>query len=133
MRSFLFLFFAIFFSSAYSQNEVKYLWSGALTFKSVKVNAKMTDSSSAVQLVVSQDSLFSFPDYSILYSVGASTNYMVSLEINGLNPQTKYFYAIQSDGIIDTSAEDIGSFTTWAIFLFVCYWVMWNQFKSPCV
>jgi len=93
---------------------VKYLWSGALTFKSVKVNAKMTDSSSAVQLVVSQDSLFSFPDYSILYSVGASTNYMVSLEINGLNPQTKYFYAIQSDGIIDTSAEDIGSFTTFA-------------------
>lgn len=98
----------------FSQNEVKYLWCGAVTYKSAKVNAKMSDSSAAVQLIVDDDSAFSSPDFSPAYSVNGSTNYMVSMEIDNLNPLTKYYYAVVSDGIIDASFEDIGSFTTYA-------------------
>lgn len=93
---------------------MKYIWSGAITYNSAKVNAKMSDTSASIRLIVDDDSTFSSPEFSNLYSVGASTNYMVSMEINGLAQQTKYYYAVESDGILDASFEDKGSFTTFA-------------------
>lgn len=90
------------------------MWCGDVTYKSVKVNAKLTNASADVQLVISQDSTFSSPDYSISYTVDSNTNYMTSLEIDNLLPHTKYYYAVQSEGILDASSEDIGSFTTFA-------------------
>lgn len=98
----------------FSQNEVKYKWSGAITYQSAKVNAKMTDTSSIIRLVADDDSIFSSPLYSAYYSVDSTTNYMVSMEISSLNPLTKYYYAVESGGIIDSSADDVGSFTTFA-------------------
>jgi alkaline phosphatase D len=104
------------FISAYlfSQNEVIYIWSGALTSNSIKVNAKMSNQSSTIRLVAATDSLFTSPVYSIFYRVDSTTNYMVSMDLDGLSPQTKYFYAVESGGIIDSSSDDIGSFTTFA-------------------
>ena len=99
-------------SYLFSQNEVIYIWSGALTYNSIKVNAKMTDSSSTIRLVVSTDSLFSIPLYSSFYHVDSTTNYMVSMDKNGLSPLTKYYYCVESGGIMDSSSDDIGSFTT---------------------
>ncbi len=112
-----YLFLILLFSFSFqlfSQNEVKYMWCGAVTYNSVKVNAKMTSISSDVHLVVAQDSTFSSPDFSVAYVIDSITNYMVSLEIGGLLPYTKYYYAVQADGILDASPEDIGSFTTFA-------------------
>ncbi len=114
MRYSIFIFFAIVSSHLFSQNEVIYMWSGALTYNSIKVNAKMSYASTAVRLVVDDDSTFSSSDYSADYVVDSSTNYMVSMEITNLIPETKYYYCVQSDGIMDLSFEDKGSFTTFA-------------------
>src|ERR1043166_2643981 len=112
MRS---IFFGIFFlitTHLFAQNEVIYMWSGALTYNSIRVNAKMSDSSSTIRLMADEDSTFASPIYSAYYTVDSTTNWVVSMQITGLNPSTKYFYAVESGGIADTSADDIGSFTT---------------------
>ena len=90
------------------------MWSGAITYNSAKVNAKMSDTSSSIRLIVDDDSTFSSPEFSNPYTVGVSTNYMVSMDITGLAQLTKYYYVVESDGIIDASFEDKGSFTTFA-------------------
>jgi alkaline phosphatase D len=110
---FLLLTFALLFSFlASAQNEVIYIWSGAVTSHSVKVNAKMTDTSITIRLICDEDSTFSSPIYSPYYSVDTSTNMMVSMVCDGLLPATKYFYCVESAGIMDSSADDVGSFKT---------------------
>ncbi len=114
MRNAVFILLSVLAVQLFSQNEVIYSWSGAITFNSAKVNAKMSDTSATIRLVVDDDSTFSSPNFSIYYSVDSSTNYMVSMDINGLAQQTKYFYAVEAGGVIDLSAEDVGSFKTFA-------------------
>ncbi|HEY0029632.1 MAG TPA: alkaline phosphatase D family protein [Bacteroidia bacterium] len=112
-----YLFLLIFFSISQmllSQNEVIYIWSGAVTHTSAKVNAKMSNASSSIRLVVDDDSTFASPLYSPYYSVSSASNLMVSMEINGLNSLTTYFYAVESGGVIDASSSDIGRFKTFA-------------------
>jgi phosphodiesterase/alkaline phosphatase D-like protein len=99
---------------AFSQSEVKYFWSGALTSSSVKVNAKISNQSNQVRLVVDEDSTFFSPLFSAYYNVDSTTNLMLAAQIENLDSQTKYFYAIELDGILDTSSQDIGTFTTFA-------------------
>ena len=106
------LFLVISYSiKSFSVNEVIYIWCGAVTPTSVKVNAKLTDTSSTVRLTLATDSLFTFQFFSNYYSVDTTTNMMVAMSINGLLPDTKYFYAVES-GVTDSSYDDIGSFTT---------------------
>jgi hypothetical protein len=112
MCKYLFLFFLFCASALVAQNEVIYIWSGAVTHNSVKVNAKLTNASTTVRLVVDDDSTFSSPFYSGYYNADASTNYMVSMTTNALMPQTHYFYCVESGGIKDNSPDDVGSFTT---------------------
>jgi CDP-glycerol glycerophosphotransferase (TagB/SpsB family) len=114
MRYSILILFSFISFHLFSQNEVKYKWSGAITYQSAKVNAKMTDTSSTIRLLADDDSTFASPLYSTFYSVDSNTNYMVAMEIRHLNPLTKYFYAVESGGIIDSSADDVGSFTTFA-------------------
>jgi len=114
MRFFTIIVFWMFTFPMLSQNEVIYIWSGALTSTSVKVNAKLTDTSSFIRLVADEDSTFSTPLYSSYYNVNSSTNFMVSMDLNSLLPQTKYFYCVESAGIMDSSMDDVGSFKTFA-------------------
>lgn len=90
------------------------MWSGAVSPFSAKVNAKLTQASSSVRLVVDETPNFSSPYFSSFYSVDSTTNFMVAMEITGLTPFTVYYYAVESDGIMDTSSADIGSFKTFA-------------------
>jgi hypothetical protein len=102
-------------SISFAQNEVLYMWSGAVTSSSVKVNVKLADTSSSVRLVVSEDPSFTEPVYSGYASANSGNHRMVSLSIHGLFPSTKYYYAVESNGIMDKSPDDIGSFRTFAI------------------
>lgn len=113
----LFLISLIFLFSfpVFSQNEVIYIWSGALTDSSISINAKLTDSSSTVRLILSTSSNFTSPLFSGFYHVDTTTNMMVAMRISGLAPTTKYYYGVESNGVADTSADDLGSFTTLAI------------------
>jgi len=93
-------------------NEVVYMWSGALTFTSAKVNAKLTSATTQARLLASNSPMLTSPLYGPYYPSNGIHNNVAALSINGLTPNTKYYYAIESDGVVDNSADDIGSFTT---------------------
>ncbi|MDQ3111405.1 MAG: alkaline phosphatase D family protein [Bacteroidota bacterium] len=112
MKYFLALVYSLLLHSVCSANEVIYIWSGGLTDSSINIHAKLTDSSSAVRLMLSTSPGFTAPLFSGFYQVDSSTNMMVAMTISGLAPGTKYYYGVESDGIADTSADDAGSFTT---------------------
>jgi phosphodiesterase/alkaline phosphatase D-like protein len=98
--------------TASAQDEVLYMWSGALTPSSIKVNAKLADTSAAVRLAVSPDKSFDSPVYSEPKAAITTSSRMVSLTVDGLLPGTRYYYAIESNGVLDDSEDDIGSFKT---------------------
>ncbi|MFV0305358.1 MAG: Ig-like domain-containing protein, partial [Moheibacter sp.] len=93
-------------------NNVIYKWSGALMPNSIKINAKLTNETSNARAVVSTSPTMSNPIYSTAISVTNTTNRMGTFMVNGLQPNTSYYYAIESNGIIDMNTNSIGRFTT---------------------
>jgi alkaline phosphatase D len=120
---FLIFCFSFCFHFAFSTNEVIYIWSGGLTDTSINVNAKLTDTSSTVRLMVSTSPNFTSPLFSGYYQVDTTTNMMVAMTISGLSPATKYYYGVESGAVADTSVDDIGSFTTLSAGFFSFYFV----------
>jgi hypothetical protein len=96
----------------HATNSVIYKWCGALTPTSIKINAKLTSSTLSARAVVSTNQNLSNPRYSKSIAVTGETNYMGSFQAKGLQPNTVYFYGIQSNGITDTSTNSIGKFKT---------------------
>jgi phosphodiesterase/alkaline phosphatase D-like protein len=95
-----------------NKNEVIYQWSGALTATSATVVAKMTNPSTTCKLVVSTSSSLISPVFSADATASTANNRMAKMNITGLVPNTTYYYAIQSNGVIDNSSDDIGKFKT---------------------
>ena len=93
-------------------NKVKFIWSGAVTADSIRVHAKLTTPSAAVRLVVSADPALSNPVYGTLSTADAGNNYIARLSMNGLQPGTAYYYAVEADGLVDTASDAIGTFKT---------------------
>jgi phosphodiesterase/alkaline phosphatase D-like protein len=93
-------------------NEVVYMWSGATQPTSAAVVAKLTSASTTCRLVVSTSSTLSQPLLSGFATASAGNNLMAKMNISGLAPNTTYFYAVESGGIVDNSSDDIGKFTT---------------------
>jgi alkaline phosphatase D len=97
------------YSNLFSQ-QVDWVWSGAVTTGSAKVNARITAISSNVRLVVSKSQDLSSPLYS---QAGAATdlnNRVAKLNISGLESNTAYYYAIEIGGSVDNAK--IGKFKT---------------------
>jgi phosphodiesterase/alkaline phosphatase D-like protein len=95
-----------------NKNEVIYQWSGALTTTSATVVAKMTNPTTTCKLVVSTSSSLTNPIFSVNATASSANNNMAKMNITGLKPNTTYYYAIQSNGVIDNSSDDIGKFKT---------------------
>ena len=93
-------------------NEVIYLLSGALQATSVTVSAKLTSASTTCRAVVSTSADLSNPIYSPFASSSSATNFMTKFNVTGLQPNTQYYYGVESGGVVDISAEDIGQFKT---------------------
>ncbi len=93
-------------------NEVIYLLSGALQPTSITISAKMTTASTTCRAVVSTSLNLSNPIYSPFVSSSSASNFMTKFNVTGLQPNTSYFYAIESNGVVDNSADDIGQFKT---------------------
>lgn len=94
------------------KNEVIYQWSGAITPNSATVVTKMTSPSTTCKLVVSTSNTLTNPLFSADVTAAATNNNMAKMTITGLSANTTYYYAIQSNGVIDNSADDIGKFKT---------------------
>lgn len=84
---------------------VTHVWCGATTDTSVWVRGKVTGSS--VRLAVSESEALTSPVY-----VGpvTPTNNIASLAATGLEPGTRYWYALEDGGVLDTAAK--GTFRT---------------------
>jgi len=96
--------------SAKSQ-DVQFVWSGAVTAQSVRVNAKLVTDSTIARLAVSDRSDLSLPVYSNWdTAITVENNRVVSFGIAGLNPNMPYYYGVEIGGAIDTLA--IGRFHT---------------------
>lgn len=93
-------------------NFVLYKWSGALTPRSISIRAKLARPSTQVRLVLSTSSDLSNPIFGATTEVNTSTNLMGAFRMDSLIPNTEYFYALESDGLIDNRPEAIGRFRT---------------------
>jgi len=93
-------------------NEVIHLLSGALQPTSVTISAKLTTASTTCRALVSTSSTLSNPIFSAFSASSSATNFMTKMNVTGLQPNTQYFYAVESNGLVDNSAEDIGQFRT---------------------
>jgi phosphodiesterase/alkaline phosphatase D-like protein len=111
---FLFLLTYSIFQQGCSQpkNEVINFWSGAIQPHSISVTAQLVASAKHVRLVVSEDSNFVKTLAGPADSTAAENKNIALLHIDGLQSYRKYYFAIESDGKLDTSAEDIGTFYT---------------------
>jgi len=108
----LFLFGLSFVFGCGRKNEVITFWSGALQPTSIRVNAKLLKISKHVRLVVSEQPNFSSTIVGPEGKIDSRDKDLVALFVSGLKPNQNYFYAIQSDGKLDTSHDDIGTFFT---------------------
>lgn len=98
--------------SAGTLNEVIYQWSGAIQPTSATVVAKLTSASTTCRALASISSTLTNPIYSAFAPASTSNNFMAKMNFTGLQPNTTYYYAIESNGVVDNSATDIGIFKT---------------------
>jgi alkaline phosphatase D len=97
-------------ASLYSGGFVITLWCGALTHNSVRFKARIDHASATVRMYLSYQPDLSDPFVSSFYTADASNNFIVSLSAVGLQPNTHYYYGVESDGVLDMS--QIGHFKT---------------------
>lgn len=88
-------------------NRVTFIWSGAVTAHSARVNAKFAQDGNTI-LLVSRASDLSEP-IRIKPSAGKSAP-VLSFSVTGLSPDTRYYYAIEIDGALDRTRS--GRFRT---------------------
>lgn len=86
--------------------SVEWVWAGAATPTSVWVRGKVTGSST--RLVVSEVEDLSNPVF--FGPVSPTSEGVVSIEATGLEPDTRYWYALEDDGVVDTAFT--GTFRT---------------------
>ena len=95
---------------AQAADPVQWIWSGAVTTESAKVNANLTSASENVRLAVSTNTDLSNPTYFGPLMANSANNNTVSFAITGLKPDTTYYYAIEIGDQLDTKKR--GQFRT---------------------
>ena len=88
---------------------VEFVWAGALSPTSIRVNAKLSGDSATVRLRVSPNADLSGARLYAYDTASASLNHrVVSILMKGLTPGTPYFYVIESDGVVDARDRRCG-------------------------
>lgn len=96
---------------SFASAGVEFLWSGAITPTSARIKAKISDEGAVARVACTgfpdlTGLSFSPPDTALL----AVSNRVIDASVSGLVPGTKYYYAVEIDGVLDTSK--VGQFTT---------------------
>ena len=90
---------------------LEWVWSGSLTDDSVSVTARIADDSEAVYLLVSDSSDMSNPERIGPLAASAGENLrVVNFAVDGLDPDTDYYYEVEVDGQVDAARQ--GQFHT---------------------
>lgn len=102
---------------------VEFLWSGAITENSARINARIDHESTTVQCHVSTNSDLSNPlIFGVFVADTAVNNRIVSIPITNLTPDTQYYYAIESGGVLDDTKQ--GQFKNTAVGAFSFQFVL---------
>ena len=92
-------------------NPPQWFWAGALTANpSATVSAKMTYETPAVRVALSETVDFGTRTYSDYVAADTSNAQMAKMKVEGLQPWTKYYYAVENAGSLYT--DYIGTLTT---------------------
>lgn len=78
---------------------VTYLWAGRMTHNSFRVKAKTTSGLTA-RLAVATNSSMTSPTF---FGPVSSSQSMVTLDATGLTADTRYWYQVEDNGVLDTS------------------------------
>ncbi len=99
-------------SSVSIASHVEYIWSGALTSNSIRVTAKISEAASVRLQVSTDEQNYANPIYSNTYFSKGQDDYFVSMDLDGLQENTTYFYRVEINGTIDQSTKARGRFYT---------------------
>jgi phosphodiesterase/alkaline phosphatase D-like protein len=94
---------------------VEWAWAGAVTHDAVTVNARLAFDSDRVRLVVASDSDLAEPVASSPVAVADEdeNHRVVSLTVNGLQPATRYYWAVEAGDRLDRTRT--GTFRTFPV------------------
>ncbi len=90
-------------------------WSGNVSPTSATVAIRLTASAQRVRLQVSQNENLSTPIYSSVVTTGAGAGNTVKLSVQGLKPDTDYYYGIEVAGVLRPETVSRGRFRTFPI------------------
>ena len=91
------------------------VWSGNITPTSATVAARLNAAGQRVRLQVSTNPGLSSPIFSSAVNTSANAGNTVKLTVQGLKPDTVYFYGIEVAGTLRTEAESRGRFRTFPL------------------
>jgi hypothetical protein len=88
---------------------VDWIWAGAVSEDSVTVNAHLAVDAEAVRLLVSEDEglskIAARTDEAVV--TDAANDRIASFVVDGLEPDTRYWYAVEADGHVDTVRQGV--------------------------
>ena len=84
---------------AQPHDKVEWVWSGGVSATSAIVSARLSEPAVEVRLLMSPTESLEDPIYSALHS--SDGDRVVKLNVDGLEPDTLYYYAIEVDGAVD--------------------------------
>src|SRR3954469_2370662 len=91
------------------------VWSGNVTPTSASVVVRLNSSSQKVRLDVSSNISLSTPILSSTATTAATAGNTVTLSVQGLQPDTDYYYGIEIAGALRTEPESRGRFHTFPL------------------
>lgn len=90
-------------------------WCGNVTPTSATVSVRLNTPSLRVRLVISTNANLSSPVYSSAITTNANSDNVAKLSVQGLKPDTDYFYGIEVAGAVRTEEISRGRFTTFPL------------------
>lgn len=88
------------------------VWAGNVTPTSATVAGRINESNVRVRLVVSANEALTAPMFSAAVTTAPGSGNAVKLTVQGLQPDTDYFYALEVRGVVRAEANTRGKFRT---------------------
>ncbi len=90
-------------------------WCGNVTPTSATVSVRLNTAALRVRLVISTNANLSSPVYSSVVTTNANSDNVAKLSVQGLKPDTDYYYGIEVAGALRTEEISRGRFTTFPL------------------
>lgn len=117
-RSFIILGLLLSMAFSYGQTPSPFasgVWSGNVTSSSASVVVRLTTPAQRVRLQVSVNPSLTPAVFSSVVTTAAAAGNTVTLTVQGLKPETEYFYGVEVAGVLRAEANSRGRFKTFPL------------------